>query len=532
MVKNDFESLDLSNGENINIYNAGKFNFTKHSFACFLCILISFGGFIFGWDTGTISGFVNMPSYKELLIDSTGGYSSTKTGLIVSSLNIGCAIGGILLSWMSDYIGIRGGLGLTALPYLYGVASQLTLHRETKKSWITIVVGRILSGIGIGGISCLAPMLIAEISPSMIRGRMVSCYQLMITLGILSGYWTNYNTVKMFEDCKQWETQISLCILWGLLFIISNFIVPESPRYFVKQKKFIEARKAIAYVNRTHVNSELTESELGDILSAVEKETNERKGKWSELFTGRPHLLVRLLLGIALQSFQQLTGNNFFFYYGTFIFKSVGFENSFLTSIIIGIVNFGSTIVAICIADMFGRRTTLISGAIMMLVCLLCFSIIGTSYLYPQGYNMPPDQTYGYIMIVLTCVFIFSFATTWAPCVFVVVSEIYPLRLRSKGMAIATSANWIWGFIISMSTPAIIDKFRFGCGYIFFGACFFAAIVVFLMLPETKGFNLDNIDDLYSHYEPFMARKARSDYERRKLIESGQEVLQNLNIVN
>lgn len=144
-----------------------------------------------------------------------------------------------------------------------------------------------------------------------------------------------------------------------------------------------------------------------------------------------------------------------------------------------------------------------------MAICLLIFAVIGSTILYPNGYGMPINRLAGIGLVVLTCIFIFLFAITWAPGAFIVVSETYPLRIRSRGMAIATAANWVWGFLIAFFTPAITSHIRFAYGFVFFGATVVGGFFVYFMVPETENLSLEEVDVLYRYYQPFNARNAR-----------------------
>jgi MFS transporter, SP family, sugar:H+ symporter len=473
--------------------------------AAFLCILIAFGGFVFGWDTGTISGFVNMPEFKHRFgqISGSGDYylSKARTGLMVSIFNIGCAIGGITLGKTADIYGRKKGLMMTMVVYIVGIIIQIA----SVKSWVQYFIGRIISGLAVGSISVLAPMFISETSPKLIRGTLVSCYQLMITMGIFLGYCTTYGTYHNYTDSRQWRIPLGLSFAWALLMIFGMTFTPESPRFLIEVGKIDEARQSLASVNKVDIDSEFVNVELNTMVDALEYEKSQGNASFKELFTGQPKLFYRLMVGVVLQSLQQLTGNNYFFYYGTTIFQSVGMTDSFETSIVLGIINFASSFLSLYVVDRFGRRKTLMGGSMGMMVCLVIFASIGVKNLYTDGYGSAPNKPVGDAMIFLACFFIFFFATTWGPCVFVVVSETYPLRIRSKGMAIATGANWIWGFLIAFFTPFITGAIHFAYGYVFFGCVVFSLFFVFAFVPETKGLSLEDVDEMYTHYTPGLA---------------------------
>lgn len=477
----------------------------KYIVAAILCLLIAFGGFVFGWDTGTISGFVNMPVFIDTFgqINSEGVryLSKARTGLMVSIFNIGCAIGGITLGKTADIYGRKKGLMITMVVYIVGIVIQIA----SVKSWVQYFIGRIISGLAVGSISVLAPMFISETSPKAIRGSLVSMYQLMITLGIFLGYCTTYGTFHGYDDSRQWRIPLGLSFAWALLMILGMVFTPESPRFLIEVGRLDEARQSLASVNKQAIDSTFVTQELETLVNAIEYEQAEGNASWGELFTGQPKIFYRLIVGIVLQSLQQLTGNNYFFYYGTTIFQSVGLEDSFETSIVLGVINFASTFLALWVVDRFGRRKTLMGGSAGMLLCLVIFASIGVKNLYVDGYGSESRKPVGDAMIFLACFFIFFFATTWGPCVFVVVSETYPLRIRSKGMAIATAANWIWGFLIAFFTPFITDAIHFAYGYVFFGCVVFSLFFVFAFVPETKGLSLEDVDKLYQNYTPGLA---------------------------
>lgn len=513
---NEGTNVITQSDSNLAIENLPNLSWTKHIFVSLLCLLVSFGGFVYGWDF-VISGFVNMDSFKLKFgtwnkEKNIPELTSTRVGLMISMFNIGCAIGGIGLSKIGDKKGRKIGLTIAMVIYTVGVLIQ-----TLSVNWLMYTGGRIVAGLGIGSVSVLSPMFIAETAPSAIRSILVSCYQLMITLGILLGYCSTYATNNAYYlDDNQWRIPLGLSFVWASMMIIGLTFLPESPRYLLENNNIEMAKQSIARVNNKDIEDPFVLEEIEKIGSAIGKEMEEGEATWMELINGKPHLFSRLIIGIALQSFQQLTGVNYFFYYSTSILKSVGLENSFLTSIILGAVNFGSTIIALFTVERLGRRNTLLYGSVLMGICLLIYAIIGTKFLFPHGYDAPSSTNFGIGMVIVTCVFIFAFATSYGPVVFVVISESYPLRIRSKGIAIANAFNWIWGFLISFLTPLITSKIRFAYGFVFFGCVIFAGIFVFLMVPETKGLSLEEVDEMYRHYTPGLAFKNRFANESQK----------------
>ncbi|CAD6612373.1 XXYS1_4_G0048750.mRNA.1.CDS.1 [Saccharomyces cerevisiae] len=461
-----------------------------------MCIMIAFGGFVFGWDTGTISGFVNQTDFIRRFgmkhKDGTNYLSKVRTGLIVSIFNIGCAIGGIILSKLGDMYGRKVGLIVVVVIYIIGIIIQIASINK----WYQYFIGRIISGLGVGGIAVLSPMLISEVSPKHLRGTLVSCYQLMITAGIFLGYCTNYGT-KTYSNSVQWRVPLGLGFAWALFMIGGMTFVPESPRYLAEVGKIEEAKRSIAVSNKVAVDDPSVLAEVEAVLAGIEAEKLAGSASWGELFSSKTKVLQRLIMGAMIQSLQQLTGDNYFFYYGTTIFKAVGLSDSFETSIVLGIVNFASTFVGIYVVDRYGRRTCLLWGAASMTACMVVYASVGVTRLWPNGQDQPSSKGAGNCMIVFACFYIFCFATTWAPIPYVVVSETFPLRVKSKAMSIATAANWLWGFLIGFFTPFITGAINFYYGYVFMGCLVFMFFYVLLVVPETKGLTLEEVNTMW-----------------------------------
>ncbi|CAI4060780.1 hypothetical protein N7582_003033 [Saccharomyces uvarum] len=461
-----------------------------------LCLMIAFGGFIFGWDTGTISGFINQTDFKrrfgEEQRDGSYQLSDVRTGLIVGIFNIGCAVGGLTLGRLGDICGRRIGLMCVILVYIVGIIIQIA----SIDKWYQYFIGRIVSGMGVGGVAVLSPTLISEISPKHLRGTCISFYQLMITLGIFLGYCTNYGT-KKYSNSIQWRVPLGLCFAWAIFMVVGMVMVPESPRFLVEKGRYEEARRSLAKSNKVTVTDPGVISEVDAIVANMEAERAAGNASWSELFSNKGAILPRVIMGVVIQSLQQLTGCNYFFYYGTTIFNAVGMEDSFETSIVLGVVNFASTFVALYIVDKFGRRKCLLWGSASMAICFVIFASVGVTRLWPHGKDQPSSQSAGNVMIVFTCFFIFCFAITWAPIAYVIVAESYPLRVKNRAMAIAVGANWMWGFLIGFFTPFITRAISFSYGYVFMGCLIFSYFYVFFFVCETKGLTLEEVNEMY-----------------------------------
>ena len=462
-----------------------------------MCFLIAFGGFVFGFDTGTISGFINMSDFLERFggtkADGTLYFSNVRTGLMIGLFNAGCAIGALFLSKVGDMYGRRVGIMTAMIVYIVGIIVQIA----SQHAWYQVMIGRIITGLAVGMLSVLCPLFISEVSPKHLRGTLVCCFQLMITLGIFLGYCTTYGT-KSYSDSRQWRIPLGLCFAWALCLVAGMVRMPESPRYLVGKDRIEDAKMSLAKTNKVSPEDPALYRELQLIQAGVERERLAGKASWGTLFNGKPRIFERVVVGVMLQALQQLTGDNYFFYYSTTIFKSVGMNDSFQTSIIIGVINFASTFVGIYAIERMGRRLCLLTGSVAMSICFLIYSLVGTQHLYidkPGGASRKPD---GDAMIFMTSLYVFFFASTWAGGVYSIISELYPLKVRSKAMGLANASNWTWGFLISFFTSFITDAIHFYYGFVFMGCLVFSIFFVYFMVYETKGLTLEEIDELYS----------------------------------
>ncbi|KAF2833876.1 general substrate transporter [Ophiobolus disseminans] len=459
-----------------------------------MACIVSMGGFIFGYDTGQISGFLEMPNFLEKFADPDGegnlAFSNWKSGLIVALLSIGTLMGALIAAPVSDKFGRKYSIIFWNLIFCVGVIVQIT----TIDVWYQVSLGRWVAGLGVGGLSVLTPMYQSETAPRYVRGALVSCYQLFITLGIFVAYCINFGTEDT-RNSSAWKIPMGVGFIWSFLMVVGMLFMQESPRWEYRQGKIGSARHTIALSYGVPEDHPHVQTETREIEQKLEAE---RAGgeyhPWYEIFTG-PRMLYRTLLGITLQALQQLTGANYYFYYGTTIFNSIGISNSYVTSIILGAVNFGMTFPGLYIVEKYGRRPSLIYGALWMFMCFLVFASLG-HFALPND-DGTSNQGIGYAMIVFACLFISAFAMTWGPIVWAVVGEIYPTRYRAKCMALATASNWVFNFLISFFTPYITSAIDYRYGYVFAGCCFAGAVVVYFFVCESHGRSLEEIDTMY-----------------------------------
>jgi len=484
-----------------------------------MAMLVAMGGFIFGYDTGQISGFLQMQVFLERFgtptaVDATNQYgyhfSNVRSGLIVGMLSIGTLVGCLSAGPLANKFGRRTCIPYWCLIFCIGVTIQMAV---ASGEWVGIVIGRLVAGFGVGALSVLVPMYMAETSPVPVRGAVISCYQLFITIGIFTADCINYGTETM-QNSGSYRITMGIGYIWAILLGVGILFLPESPRHDWNHDQTGRARSTLAKFYGLDEHHEMIENECYEINQVMENTQGDHP--WYEALTG-PRMMYRVLLGVALQMFQQLTGANYFFYYGTTIFSGVGIPNPFVTAMILGGVNVGATFVGVYMARHFKRRPSLWVAALWQCMCFLVFASVGqfSFNTYPTG--DPRQKTPGVVMIVFACLFICGFATTWGPLVWACISEMFPYRYRGVAMGFATSSNWFWNFLLAFFTPFITNDIQFAYGYVFAGCNLAAAVIVFFCLVESSGRTLEEVDAMYLlHVNPITSSKFEFDENVRK----------------
>ena len=264
----------------------------------------------------------------------------------------------------------------------------------------------------------------------------------------------------------------------------------------MKQNRQEDALKALAVLRGQSIDSEYIRNELAEIQANYEYEMTISQAGWTDCFRGLGPSgnFRRVLIGVCLQMFQQLTGINFIFYYGTTFFMQSGITNAFLIALVTNLVNVITTPLCFYGVEKFGRRKLLIWGAMLMMVCEFIIAAVGTA--------LPDSKAASTCLIVFVCIYVFGFATTWGPVCWVIVGEIYPLPIRAKGVALATASNWLWNFVLSYITPYMVDKEEGNLGakvfFVWGSTIFFCLAFAYFFVPETKGLSLEQVDQMLS----------------------------------
>jgi len=460
----------------LNISKSNNVETESKSFLTYVvrvCLVAAMGGFLFGYDTAVISGAIGFLRTKFEL-------DAAMMGWMASSALVGCIIGCLFAGITSDKIGRKKTLILAAILYTISAIGSAIPENITE-----FIIFRMIGGIGVGTASMLSPLYIAEISPANIRGKMVSYNQFAIVLGMLIVYFVNYFIVvqgnEIWNVQNGWRWMFGSEALPAVTFLAYLFFVPESPRWLIKQGRTEEAYSILIKVaGESHAKDELIE---------IEKAISSEDSSIKQLFL--PGLRMVLIIGIVLAVLQQVTGINVFLYYAPEIFKNLGSgtTTALLQTIIVGAVNLTLTVVAIKNVDRIGRKPLMKIGSFGMGVCLIS---LGLSAYFQQTAIWVLIFVLGYIAF---------FALSVGPVTWVILSEIFPTRIRGRAMSIATICLWAANWVVSQTFPMLdenewlVSNFNHGFSFWLYGSlCFVLFVFVWKIVPETKGKTLEEIE--------------------------------------
>jgi sugar porter (SP) family MFS transporter len=452
-----------------------------------ICIVATLGGLLFGYDTGVISGAIEPMTVKFALGDVMKGWVS---GCVL----IGCAAGVLLVGPLSDRFGRKVAMFLAALMFLTS-ATGTALPQDIT----TFIIFRIIGGLGIGIASISTPMYIAEITPAHIRGRMVAVNQIAIVAGIAATAFINYLIVRSQGDPSLpanqawiietgWRWMFATGIAPSLLFAALLVPIPESPRWLIERGRGEKARRILEKI----AGPEFAAREHESISAALSQE----QGTWSELFSRR--LRLPLGIGISLAILQQITGINVFLYFGATIFKTLsaktGVDAGLLTQIIINGSCIVFTVIAIATVDQWGRRPLMLIGSAGMGASLIGMGLMA---------QLLSDPTASSIwMLAFIILYIACFGLSVGPVVWVILSEIFPTAVRGRALGLATFFLWTADYAVTQTFPMMDAKDswfvkHFNHAFPFYTYAFFCVVlilVVWKLVPETKGRSLEEIE--------------------------------------
>lgn len=458
-----------------------------------LTLVATLGGLLFGYDTGVISGTVgSLESFFVIPKGLSETAASAFKGFLVASALIGCIIGGIFGGLVSKKLGRKKGLILAAILFLISALGSSMPEMfikpigELDHTFSTIfIVYRIIGGIGVGLASMLSPLYIAEIAPAKSRGKLVSFNQLAIVGGFMVVYFVNY-FISKGGGSDEWLNEIGWRWMFASevipagLFLGLLFFVPDTPRSLMLKNKPEEALDVLVKVNG--------EEEGKKILAEIESTVVQSSGKLLS------YGWLIIIIGIALSVFQQFVGINVVLYYAPEIFKTIssGTDSALLMTIIVGVVNFLFTIIAVKTVDNYGRKPLMLIGALGMAVAMLSLGFVFFS------------GATGYLALACMMLYVASFAMSWGPVTWVLLSEIFPNKIRGRAMAIAVAAQWLSNYLVSLTFPMMNDNsnltelFNHGFAYWIYGIMSLLAMYfVWKWVPETKGKTLEEMEDLW-----------------------------------
>ncbi|KAF3163057.1 MFS sugar transporter [Orbilia oligospora] len=467
-----------------------------------ICFIASIGGGLFGFDISSMSGVLGTQAYIRYF-DNPLGY---RQGGISAAMPAGSFAGSASSSFIADRFSRRTCLQIACIIWTIGAIIQAASINVGM-----LVAGRIIAGFSVGMASSMVPVYQSEIAPKEIRGRVVSLQQWAITWGILIQYFIQYGSsfvcggAKNSNQCTSafripWAVQIFPAVI---LFVLL-FFCPYSPRWLASQDRWEEAKQVLADL---HGNGDLNNAKVAaeyiEIEEAIRFEREQQTTPWQDLMA--PKIRKRVILGIAIQAWSQLTGMNVLMYYIVYVFQGAGVTDPLLPASIQYVINVLLTLPAILFIDRVGRRPLLLAGSFFMMTFLFITGSVQAAY---GQRNDDPESATTWVMVnhetqarvVIACSYLFvaTFATTWGPCSWTYPAEIFPMRVRAKAVSLSTMSNWLWNCVLAFAVPPLLRSINWKMYFIFASFNGAALIHMFFTAEETKGRTLEEMDDVFS----------------------------------
>ncbi|MBP0457641.1 sugar porter family MFS transporter [Streptomyces montanisoli] len=428
-----------------------------------ITLVVGLGGFLFGYDSGVISGALSFVTDDFHL-------SAGESGLVVSSILVGAMAGALGSGRLADRFGRRSVIiGAAAVFTVGAVLAALS------PSVAVLIAARVVLGLGIGIASALVPVFIAEVAPPAARGRLVAVNQLLITIGIVAAYAVGY----AFTNSHNWRAMFAIGVVPAVALGVGMLFLPESPRWLISRGREAEARRVLTRIRHA--------GDVDEELTAIRQVRPDGGVRLREL--GKRWMVPALLAGIGLQVLGQATGVNTVIYYAPTIFKHAGLGASaaILATVGIGIVNMVMTAVGMSLVDRIGRRRLLMTGVSVMTLALVALALTLTLSSLSAGT--------GVVAFVCVAIYIAAVAASLDVVVFIIPSEIYPLRVRGTAMSVTLFSNWGMNFLVSLTFLTLLQALgTAGTFWLYAALC--AVLVVFTakFIPETKGRTLEQIE--------------------------------------
>lgn len=443
----------------------------------FFCLMAALAGLLFGIDTGVIA------QAKEYIAQDLS-LTDAQISIIVSALLGGAAFGALSAGFLTRNFGRKKSLMASSCLFCLGAIGCICANDAS-----ILIISRILLGLAIGVASFTAPLYLSEIAPKSIRGTMITLYQLMITIGILVAFLSNWgissltttheNPNGVIDMAVSWRCMMGMPLLPAAIFFLGSMLIPESPRWLVSVGKKTEAK---AVLRKIRTSEHEAVAELEEITETVK---NSVRINGLSYFLNNKFFRKTVILGMLLQLSQQLTGINVILYYGPEIIRSMGFDSDLATNIgtvLIGLTNVLATFIAIYFVDKWGRKPILMLGYVLMALSLVLVAVF-------------MNLQIGYAAIAFVLVFVISFAFSAGPLIWVLCSEVQPLQGRDFGITCSTGANWISNMIIAAFVLAALSNFGSVAVMCFLAGCCIVSLVgVYFFCPETKGVSLEYLE--------------------------------------
>ncbi|PWY67210.1 MFS quinate transporter [Aspergillus heteromorphus CBS 117.55] len=459
-----------------------------------LTAIVCCGGLLFGYDSGVIGGVLTFDSFHRSFQYTAA--DETRVSSIAVGIQQASALLGSLLIWpLTNRYGRRPAMALCSLIFCTGVLFELVDSRSLS----VFYVGRVICGLGIGGSATVIPIYLSEMSPTDKRGRLGSCYQFTFTIGIFLSYWIDYGMQFAPANALQWQIPLAVQLIPGALMGLGMLTLRESVRWLLSHDRESQAWDSLTWIRSSHGPD--VRAEFQQMKSSLESDAHAAADfSAKELLT--PSNRHRLALGVSLFICQQSTGATAMAYFGPQFFSLLVGDNPHLTLLLTGI--FGALKVISCltfivwVADRFGRRPLLILGALAMSVCMISTSAVVKSTT-PTTNTTNTTGTIshnGLITVSLIYLAIASYNLSWGPLPWPCTAELFNSRIREPGVAIGVAAQWLSNFVWSFSTPYVLAGAKWATFLIFGILDAVFALFVWMVLPETRGRSLEEIDML------------------------------------
>ncbi|KAF9052243.1 general substrate transporter [Hymenopellis radicata] len=463
-----------------------------------LCALLaSLGGLSFGYDQGVIANVLVMAYFQRRFV-----LTPLSTGFMTAFLELGALLGSILIGVFGDTQGRGRMMTYACLVFIIGGAVQCAAF-----SLWHLVVGRGVGGVGVGMLSTLTPLYISEISPPHMRGALMSLEQLSIVSGVVLGFWIGYAT-RHIENEGSWRIPLALQLVPGIVLLLAcvSGLLPTSPRWLVLRDREPEAEESLRRLRagEDEVNIQIEFMEMRAEKALIQRTSAKDVGSWNMLFSAKYR--PRTAIGVLMMAFQQWSGINALLYYGPTLLSTLGFSDNLVISGGIGVTQLVAVFPAIALIDRVGRKPLLRSGSAVM---TLSHFVIAILIICASCRSMG----------AVVCIYVFTFAygLSFGPIGWVLPSEVFPLSVRSRGVALSTASNWANNFLIGLLTPPLVALSAQGTFTLFAAACFAGYIWCTYWVPETRGVGLEEMDAVFR--KDGESGAGREEVEMRRQIE-------------